>query len=203
MTVEEFVSLVGKQLRHTTAASNLACIQEHGLRSPESLAELAGYPRDDLILRRARPTLRVGSHDVTLNDQKPLWAGRDHDFLDGCTLAEWSAQLDRRVFFWPGKRGGQNFASGRIANETDGVTTLEFSTFEMFDAFADHLHIAPINTGAATRRPTRRGMDIYMNVAQGSVREFRTRRALSSPDTVVEVSLTQDILPDLFERLVA
>jgi hypothetical protein len=145
--------------------------------------------------------MRIASHVVTLNDQKPLWAGRNHDFLDGCTLAEWSAQLDRRVFFWPGKGGGDHFASGRIATETTGIETLEVSAVGMFDAFADHLYIAPINTGAATRRPTRRGMDIYMNVARGSAGAFRNRRGLSRSDKVVEVSLTKDIPPDALKQL--
>jgi hypothetical protein len=71
----------------------------------------------------------------------------------------------------------------------------------MIDALADDLYVAPFNTGAATRRPTRRGIDIYLNVARGSVEGFRSRRGLSRPDKVVEVSLTRDIPPDLLSRL--
>jgi hypothetical protein len=193
MTEAEFVALVGSALLHVTAATNIPSIRECGLRSPVSLAALAGLDAATLVLRDQAMTLALPGGTATLNHQRPLRAGRGADFIDGMDIAAWSAQLDARLFFWPG-RVRAAFAGSVAARGDTAVLTLDAGA--MWRAFAPFIDIAPINTGSATRRPAQRGTWIYAPVTQ-SVAAFRDARRVSGlrggRDKVVEVSLRCDI----------
>lgn len=196
MTVDEFVALVGPQLVHVTADTNLPSIRERGLMRPDALAQLAGIDPRGLVLRDEAMTLSLPSGTATLNHQKPLRAGRDADFLDGCSLAGWSAQLDERLFFWPG------FASNAFAGSVAarGATAiLRLDSRASYQAFAPFIDLAPMNTGSATRRPALRGTWIYTPATQpvAAFQDARRMRGLvARRDRVVEVSVRCDIPPE-------
>lgn len=192
-TEEAFVKLVGDRLRHVTPASNLPSIVTNGLLRTVTMAARAGHAPHTLALRRDDTPIADGLFSATLNHQKPLIAGRSADFLDGYTLASWAKQLDQRLFFLP------SHANNAFRNSfTVETAEIELDARAMFRAFGPLIDLAPINTGSATRRPTRRGDWIYVP-ARLCTRFADNRRALghaSRRDRVVEVSLRADILRD-------
>jgi hypothetical protein len=89
-------------LYHLTARANHSRIAE--LRRLESTAVLLVASRsiDALrVRRRSHLPLRIGAHQVLVRDQAPLHAG-NVAFAEGWNLADLVADLNRRVFFWPG-----------------------------------------------------------------------------------------------------
>lgn len=199
MTREEFVKLVGGKLVHSTLQENIPGIEAHGLLRPNTLATLAGVDPKTLILREDDIVLRIGNRTAHLNHQKPLRAGRTHqvEFLDGHTMESWSEQMNNRIFLWPQRRGvpflKSLFNRGAPAN-------IWLDAGRVFDRMREHLDLAPINTGDATRRPVKRGDWIYVPAMKDpdDFRLNRVRRNLATaPDTVQEVSLRFDVRPDV------
>lgn len=203
MTAEEFVRLVGPTLVHITPASNLAGIQTDGLLPAATLAARAGVPADDILLRADRRLLRSPAGTAQLNHQRPLRMGLNKaaDFLDGHTPQSWAAQLDRRIFLWPARKGAAFAAS--LAQQT-AVLTLDAR--RLFDALAGYIDLSPINSGNAQRRPARRGDWLYVP-ALSNVEAFReNRRArglVRTRDSVTEVSLTAPLPAAILRALTA
>ncbi|MEO0549359.1 MAG: hypothetical protein AAFZ91_05515 [Pseudomonadota bacterium] len=203
MDKAEFVKLVGAHVHHVTLGENLAGIRQVGLRRPYQLFETSKTrpigPRPDPIL------LTCGNHTARLNHQRPLIAGRRSasSFLDDYTLESWAEQLDRRIFFWPG-RVRNSFA--KSLTDRGQNTVISLSSSEFFDRFKHSIDLAPINTGSATRRPSPRGDWIYVAVTQ-SVEDFLTNRIkrglAKTRDKVVEVSLRADVPSETLNRLKA
>ena len=195
MTRDDFLELVGPSLFHVTVESNLAGIDARGLLRPAEGARQAGFAPGDVALRQEPETIVAHEGPMTLNHQRPLLAGRgkEKDFLSSGSLKDWAMQLDERVFFWP-----RAMRKSYIESLGDRVplAVLEIDAGGLFDIYADHIDLSPINSGAALRRPARRGPWIYVP-ATATVAAFRTNRMkrdlVKSRDTVMEVSLRCDI----------
>ena len=193
MTRDEFLKLTGDVVFHVTRVTNLPCIARRGLMRPAQVARGVGLNPADLALRADPETIVTEDGPVTLNHQRPLLAGQNHDFLTGGTLRDWAMQLDERIFFWP-RRMPQAFLDS-LSTQAD-IVLLRLDTGLLFDACRDDIDLCPINSGAALRRPATRGLWIYAP-ATGTVDRFRgnrIRRALrKTPDSVKEVSLRCDL----------
>jgi hypothetical protein len=203
MTRDEFVRLVGGKLVHATLRDNLPGIEARGLLRPVTLAALAGVDPKSLVLREQDTVLDLGKHRAHLNHQKPLRAGRKHEgeFLDGHTLESWSEQMNRRIFLWP-RRKGIDFLKSLF--DRGAPMSLWLDAGRVFDRMAEHLDLAPISTGDATRRPAKRGDWIYVPVSLGveDFRQNRVRRGLATTaDTVQEVSIRADVPPELLAEM--
>ena len=109
--------------------------------------------------------------------------------------------MNRRIFLWP-RRKGVDFLKSLFDRGTP--MSLWLDAGQVFDRMADHLDLAPINTGDATRRPVKRGDWIYVPVSR-AVEDFRlnrVRRGLATaPDTVQEVSIRADVPPELLAEM--
>ncbi len=202
MTADEFVALVGDHISHTTLTENLPGISARGLLRPVSLAKLAKAPDGSLVLRKDRLQLKIGSNTARLNSQGALrfGIGSAASFLDGHTIESWSEQLDSRIFFWAGADGG----AFEQSHEEHPVSKLVFDARKFFEKLAPHIDLAPINTGAARRKPARRGDWIYVAAtdAADDFRLNRVRRGLKkSPDAVSEISVRADIAPEMLKAL--
>ena len=195
MSRETFLALTGPQLVHVTAARNAPGLAALGLCRPATLARLAGRDPGGIALRRDPVTLHTPAGVAVLNHQRPLLAGREQAFLDGTDLAGWAAQLDGRVFFWPG-RARTAFDASIGAREP--TLTLRIDAGGLFDAFADRLDLSPINSGSATRRPVRRGDWLYVPATEADrfADNRRLRGAVKGRDRLAEVSLRADIPPE-------
>ncbi|MFZ3580974.1 DUF7002 family protein [Loktanella sp. DJP18] len=195
MTRDDFIRLVGPSLFHVTLVSNLAGITARGLLRPAEAARQAGFAPVDVALRKEPETIVAHAGPMTLNHQRPLLAGRDQakDFLSSGSLKDWAMQLDERIFFWP-RAMRQTYLDS--LGERAPLHVLEIDAGGLFDIYADHLDLAPINSGAALRRPARRGPWLYVP-ATATVAAFRTNRIkrdlVKSRDSVAEVSLRCDI----------
>jgi hypothetical protein len=203
MTRDEFIRLVGGKLVHCTLRDNLPGIEARGLLRPVTLASLAGVDPQSLVLRESDVMLNIGKRPAHLNHQKPLRAGRKHEseFLDGHTLESWSEQMNRRIFLWP-RRKGVDFLKSLF--DRGAPMSLWLDAGKVFDRVAEHLDLAPINTGDATRRPVKRGDWIYVPVSLGvdDFRLNRVRRGLAiAPDTVQEVSIRADVPAELLAEI--
>ncbi|MES2664935.1 MAG: hypothetical protein V4712_02480 [Pseudomonadota bacterium] len=201
MNRDAFARLVGETVMHFTPAANLAGIQELGLLRPIELGRRAEINLSELVLRQNRLDLRIGTVSASLNHQKPLRAAKSDDFIDQMSRAEWSSQLDQRLFFLPTKRKLDSAFSTSFGEQS---YRLIFDSRRFYDAFAPDIFLSPINSGSATRFPARRGSWLYVPVAAGETafRGNRVKRGLvKSPDAVVEISIRRDIGPDLLHRL--
>ncbi len=202
MTADEFARLVGDHVWHITATENLPGIHAHGLLRPSSLSRMAGAPKEALILRRERLQLSFGASTARLNSQEALRSGIKSaaGFLDGHTMESWSEQLDGRVFFWS-KQKGMSFES---SHGELGVSKLTFDARGFFEQLAAHIDLAPINTGSAKRKPTRRGDWIYVS-AMKSAEDFRCNRIrlgeAKTKDDVGEISVRRDIPAAMLARM--
>lgn len=191
MTRAEFERLTGGTLIHLTPAENASGIVTNGLLSAADLAQAAGLDPDNVLLRANPTRLTTPSGHALLTHQRPLRQGKGKDFLEDHTLESWSNQLDRRIFFWPAKRGA---AFGNSLGAT--VKALRFNAGRVYDACAPHLWLSPINSGNATRRPARRGDWLYVPATAplDTFRDNRRKRGLvASRDQLAEVSLTRPL----------
>ncbi|MEI4232251.1 DUF7002 family protein [Roseovarius sp. D22-M7] len=197
---------IGPHMCHVTARSNLDGIVEHGLCSAADLARRCGRAPKDMALRRDRKVLTLpGGATARLNHQLPILHGRRaaDTIVDGFDARGWACQLDERIFLWPARRGE---AFGRsIAKDADSVT-LWFDTARLLGRMADHLWLAPFNTGNFRQGGARaqRGSWIYRPVTDGlaDFRSNRQRRGLvKRPDRIVEISLTAPLPPDMVADL--
>lgn len=195
MTRDDFIKLVGPSLFHVTLESNLAGIMARGLLRPAEAARQAGFGPADVALRRDPETIVADAGPMTLNHQRPLLTGEGQAkaFLSSGSLKDWAMQLDERVFFWP-RQMRQSYMDS--LGDRMPLAVLEIDAGGLFDIHADHLDLSPINSGAALRKPAKRGPWIYVP-ATATVDKFRTNRIkrdlVKSRDSVAEVSLRCDI----------
>lgn len=202
MTADEFVALAGKHVVHVTLEENLPGIAAYGLLRPNTLAEKARAPSSALVLRDERLQLTVGNHTARLNSQGALRFGikTAAAFLDGHTIESWSAQLDNRIFFWPEREG----AAFEQSHDGHPTSKLRFDARRFFLALRPHIDLAPINTGAARRKPARRGDWIYV-AAERPVDDFRLNRVKlgfkKTPDAIGEISVRADMAASLLDTL--
>ncbi|MEM9911942.1 MAG: hypothetical protein AAF922_14275 [Pseudomonadota bacterium] len=197
----DILDLLGPELVHVTAKSNVESIVSRGLRSAADLAAEAGFSTEKLLLRRSR--LRVGK--ATLTHQRPLASYYDtaEGLLTGHTPESWAAQLDRRVFFWHAREASA--FSKSIARDLP-VARLWFNTGILIDALAPWLDICPLNSGSFRQggggKP--RGDWIYVPVTRsaGDYRMNRQRHIQTKTrDTKIrEISCRISIPPDLIQR---
>lgn len=193
MSEEAFLALTGPVLWHLTPRFNLPGILRHGILRAAKLCEMAEEDPAVLRLREAPVTLRLERERARISDQRALLAAEGRDFLDGHTLASWGAQLDRRVFLWPG-------AEVEGAVPEGDVVRIAVDAARLYRAFAAEIDLAPINTASALIRPSARGDWVY--VPATAAERFPTARMerglVKTQDRVVEVSLRGDLtLPRL------
>lgn len=193
MSEAAFLALTGPVLWHLTPRFNLPGILRHGILRAAKLCEMAEEDPAVLRLREAPVTLRLERERARISDQRALLAGEGRAFLEGHTLASWGAQLDRRVFLWPGSEVEGAAAEG-------DVVRIAVDAARLYRAFAAEIDLAPINTASALIRPSARGDWIYVPATEAArFPAARIERGLvKAPDRVVEVSLRGDLtLPRL------
>ena len=197
----DLVRAVGRRVAHVTARGNLPSIMARGLLPAADLAEQAGMTAAEIVLRDTR--LEVGA--ARLNHQRPILHGitAARRMLDGHSPESRAAQLDRRVFLRPERKGHRFAASVSRDLET---ATLWLDTAGLARAMAADIDLSPINSGNFTQGGAHaaRGDWIYVPLAEG-LAAFRTnriaRRLVRAKDGVVEISLRRPVAPALLQAL--
>jgi hypothetical protein len=150
-------------LFHVTRRANLEAIRAR--RRLACAANLFAEAGQAGRVTEHRPTdaisLRVGPHEVLVNDQRPLRA-EWIDFEDGWDLPRLIAHLNGRVFFWPGTRRGpiKYGANHAACYERHGAAILRVSTRSLLEANPRvRAEFCRYNSGAPSprRRPNPRG----------------------------------------------
>jgi len=182
-------------LYHLTARANHSRIEE--LRQLESAAVLfviSGSVSALRVRRRAHLPLRIGAHQVFVRDQAPLHAG-NVAFAGGWDLADLVADLNRRVFFWPGGAQGP-IAYGqrhfeRYADEAPLIIRVRAEALfqvnpERAPLFCRYNSGSPRCNGG---RPSPRGPDTFLSA----------ENCLYRPADVVEVTFLDTVVlpPDV------
>lgn len=196
MSEAAFLALTGPVLWHVTPRVNLAGILRYGILRPVRLCEIADEDPAVLRLRSDPMVLRLERERARLSDRKALMSADPAAFLDGHTLESWGAQMDRRLFLWPGNERGED---GDPSADGDAVA-IGVDAARLYRAFGHEIDLAPINTGAVLIKPALRGDWIYVPATEaGRFPQMRVKRGLvKRPDRVVEVSLRGDLtLPRL------
>ncbi|MBM2575327.1 hypothetical protein JQC91_03325 [Jannaschia sp. Os4] len=168
-------------------------IRRHGLLTAAQIAERA----DIALPRTPRPTaLHATLPDgtpVAITDNSPLSFAKLAPVLDdGLTPEDWLAMLNDRVFLWPERRLGEGNlrARRRLGYESEWQG---YDTAALLTLVWDRAEIAPINTGATIRRPTRRGRATFAPLAgldwQAWRRARRDRGEVQGLDTPKEVTV--------------
>lgn len=204
--VAEFRRAAGSRVAHVTAAENLAGITARGLIPAAGLAQMCGVGEAALPLRDHRMVIGDGPLRARLNHQKPILHGRQaaDRIVDGHDAASWAAALDRRVFFWPERRG-KDFR--KSVGRDLPLVVLWLDTGALAEAMFDAIDLAPINTGNFTQggAHARRGDWIYVPLSQG-IDAFcdnrRRRLGRKRRDSIAEISLRQAIPADVLAQLI-
>ena len=181
---------------HTTTGINFSAIRHwRRLRSARDL--LLGTPYEYLLADRRTKTQSVIIEGVRvqIRDQRPLQKGHIR-FEPDFTFADLLAELNSRVFFWPGT-ANRPFESGvahfrRYAAIGDAVV-LRCSLNELL-AFEgeERLYVATCNSGAPRSNPRTgpsvRGPSTYRRLADeessvSAIKELSFRASVALPDS--------------------
>ena len=189
MDVSHFTRLF-PTLYHLTFAANLEGLRTHGLHSTASLAELHQLlpaERQGTVLerRRAIQTFTSTQGSATLRDQHTATEALMKSCLVQVSIPDWLALLNAKVFFFLElermQRMKQSYADyPQLLLRTDSRALLE--------RYAEHVSLSRINTGSFIRRPTPRGRNSFIPLADYA---FKKKR-----DTPAELTL-DCALPDV------
>ena len=192
------------KLYHVTDPDAWSGIKRHGLLSTASLLDLF---EADPTTRGIIGTRRVASVPIThamhgravITDNSPLNEALLRACLDdGLTPREWLAMLNARVFFWPDEKSLSGFLGARLNRDRDSLV-LVFDTSRLVAAHAARVELSPINSGAATRKPPRRGNATFTPLRAHSLAQWRGLRG--GRDVVREVTVLGSV-PDARDFLV-
>jgi hypothetical protein len=155
------------QLFHVAMAAGWEGIRRNGLWSAEELTRLLGWSpqnREKWLTRRRH---QVGGYEdgqlgrVTFRDHRGIpKAGLGHALV-GVTEAEWYRELNRRVFFYVGRRNANRLVAAY--DEEQVIFTVD--TERLLRAGAERVAVATINTGYAFRRSVKRGLGTFVPLA--------------------------------------
>lgn len=185
---------------HLADAQNWASIQRDGLLTTDSLLRRGGFGAGvELVARAHRPETMVLPDGVVIRDQKPMPPAKLAPWLDDSLApGDWYALLNGTVFFWLDPERLER----HLAAQRRPMVLLTFDARRLSAAQAAKAFVTPFNTGAAYRKPARRGMRTFVPVerwrAQGWVSESPTRKPTHRP---AELVIRAD-LPDVLDYLI-
>ena len=205
MSPEDLAAL-HPRLFHLAAPGALAGIRRHGLLSTSRLLDVFEVPLPDrpaieAARRPASVTLHHPAHgSATVTDNIPLGERALALCLDdGLRPADWFRILNGRVFLWADEAGLARLLGARL-NRTRPRELLVFDTLSLARRHGDRTELSAINSGAAMRRPARRGLSTFTPLGQHAYAEWRTLRGRR--DRILEVTVLGGI-PDAADHIVS
>lgn len=189
---------------HLTDADNWPSIERFGLLSTRELLALAGLPEEECerLGRRHRPAKAMLAPGITITDQRPMpSAALRRCLAEGASPESWYALLNSRVFFWfdPNSLDRQRRAGGAPSQ-----VVMVMDVGKLLAKYANRISLAPINTGAAMRKPARRGPSTFVPyaswVASGWETEAQALGMRPRPRSHKPAEMTVDVaVPDALE----
>lgn len=180
-------------LYHLTARENIERIRtSRRIDSTTALLAAAANEEGVRIRRTATTPISIGSDQVLLRDQAPLYRG-NIEFTDGWELEDFVEDINRRVFFWSGweygpiPHGVRHF--GRYQAEHPLILRVPFDALRRCNAEQTPF-FCKYNSGSPRRfqgRSSPRGPDTFLPADHCSY----------NPGDVVEVTFIGSVtLPD-------
>jgi hypothetical protein len=171
-------------LYHLTFASNLPSIRQHGLLSPQALAERYSFSPEECtaVLEQRRRCIQQ-LHGVTLRDQHTAQESKMKSCLVGVTAPEWITLLNSKVFFFVSKPKAAVLAKSYAAYDN---LLLEIDTAALLSTHSSHASVCRIHSGAFLYNPRPRGRASFIPLAAFSYRNKR--------DTPAELTIDMPIL---------
>lgn len=198
MSPEDLAAL-HPRLYHLAAPGALAGIRRHGLLPTTRLLDLFQVPPPDrpAIEHARRPasvTLHHPAHGTAvISDNLPLPVHALAGCLDdGLQPMDWFRLLNARAFLWADEAGLQRLLDARM-NRARPREVLVFDTLSLARRHAARIQLSAINSGAAIRRPARRGLATFTPLGQHTYGEWRRLRGRN--DRILEVTVVEGI-PD-------
>lgn len=199
MTPEELATR-HPHLYHVTEPGAWKDIKQNGLLSTTRLLDLFEVDKEKrtIIETKRRPSSIVIEHSrygkAIINDNLPLNEKSLTNCLDhGLTPADWLRILNSRVFFWSSQDGLDRLLGARL-NRDRVREVLVVDTLSLAKAYADHIELCPINSGATIRKAARRGLNTFSPLGQYSFNEWSKLRG--QRDQIREITV-RDAVPDI------
>ena len=154
MLPQEFTRRFPK-VYHLTFASNLPSIQQHGLHSSASLADLYRFSPEERQACLGRRRLCIQDlHGISIRDQHTAPESKMKTCLVGITIPDWLALLNSKVFF--------SITYDRIERLLQSYRDYEHLLLEvdsdtLLARYAAHITLSRINMGAFIFVPRPRG----------------------------------------------
>lgn len=181
------------RLFHMAEPGAWPSIQKHGLLSTTALLDLFELKgeRRRAIEGQHRPESVAIAHPTfgtaVVRDQKPMSDSALQKCLSGGLKPEdWYRILNRNVFFWLSRRRLDRLLGAR-AYRARRHTILELDTARLVDAYAEHILLAPINTGATIMKPQPRGRQTFEPIHSYDYKQWRVKRGPG--DAIVELAV--------------
>ena len=173
-SIEQFGKL-RPYLYHVTTPENFENIRRRWkLISAFSLLKGTDYEYLLRGLRSESHVVRLNGQEIVIRDHRPLRLG-SIEFEGGWTINTLLEELNRRVFFWPGRADGPirsgRLHFGRYAAEGQ-VVAFRVNVFDLLQANPDNRpYFSRANSGSARHsggKPVVRGPRLYQTAEQSS-----------------------------------
>ena len=166
LTPEVFVSRY-PQLYHVAESGSWPSIERRGLLSTTALLDLfqaSGDKRIAIESRRRSTSITICHPEhglAVVRDQKPLNEAKLRRALVNLEPAEWYAELNRRVFFWPTLKQVRSLLQARpYRDRVHTVITVDSAL--LLARHLEHTELSPINSGATLFNPAPRGRGTFV-----------------------------------------
>jgi hypothetical protein len=179
------------RLFHMANVGSWPSIRLHGLLSTQALVDLYGIDGDlrERILRSRRaesiPLEREGMDRAVVRDQLPLREKTLEKCLTDMTLEQWLETLNSRVFFWLNEPHLEGLLGAR-AYRGDAHDVITVDTAALVERDRAKIRLSPINSGSTLYKPTPRGSQTFMPIADYP---FIERRRARGNDAIVELAV--------------
>lgn len=194
VTPEELAKIYPR-LYHMAEPGSWESIRKYGLLSTSSLLTFFGIDgpaRQEIETHRRNKSheIRHAKHGrAVIRDQKPIVESKLKAALQDCTLEEWYALLNSRVFFWLTKERLKVLLSAReYRNKPHTVLTLE--TLAIAKDYQPSITLSPMNSGNTLPIAHPRGIATFSKMADYPFQE-RLKRGLHY--TVVELAIDRGV----------
>ncbi len=180
-------------LYHMAEAGAFASIRARGLLSVSALLDLCAVPAPErpaieAARRPAGVTLTGPAGErIVIRDNGPMSDASLRRCLDdGLAPADWYRLLNTRTFFWTDRRRLDKLLTAR-AYRARAHDVLALDARALVEAYADRITLSPINSGATSRFPARRGLDTFRSISDCPWQEWRAKRGARG--AVVELAV--------------
>lgn len=197
MTPEELAER-HPRLYHVTEPGAWESIRQKGLLSTSCLLDLFEIEtaRRAEIETRRRASAVLLEHPchgrVILNDHLPLSEQALEKCLDDhLTPADWLRLLNSRIFFWADESGLNRLLGARL-NRQRRREVIVVDTLSLARAYAGHIDLCPINSGATFRKAARRGLNTFTPMLAHSFTEWSKLRGRR--DEIREITVRDHVL---------